>query len=59
MIILRRGFGVEFNNGILGCLSRASKEILLKIVAQPMPDYGMSIFLLLTTFSDDIKKLMK
>lgn len=32
----------------------AGKEVLLKSVAQPMPTYSMSVFLLLKTFCENL-----
>ncbi|XP_062100071.1 uncharacterized protein LOC133805941 [Humulus lupulus] len=39
-------------------LSRAGKEILLKTVAQALPNYAMSVFLLPIGLSRDIERLM-
>ncbi|XP_057796787.1 uncharacterized protein LOC131012797 [Salvia miltiorrhiza] len=39
-------------------LSKAGKEILLKGVAQAIPSYCMSIFLLPTSLTDEMEKLM-
>ncbi|XP_019177676.1 PREDICTED: uncharacterized protein LOC109172888 [Ipomoea nil] len=39
-------------------LSMASKEVLLKSVAQAMPTYTMSIYLLPTTLCDSLERLM-
>ncbi|XP_057791345.1 uncharacterized protein LOC131008488 [Salvia miltiorrhiza] len=39
-------------------LSKAGKEILIKGVAQAIPSYCMSIFLLPTTLTDELERLM-
>lgn len=39
-------------------LSRAGKEILLKTVAQSMPNYAMSVFLLPLDLCNDLEKMM-
>lgn len=39
-------------------LSKAGKEILVKSVAQTIPTYCMSVFLLPSTLEDELRKMM-
>ena len=39
-------------------LSRSGKEILLKSVAQAMPNFALSVFLMLLSLCEDLERLM-
>jgi hypothetical protein len=39
-------------------LSQAGKEVLIKSVAQAIPSYCMSVFLLPSSIGDDIEKML-
>jgi hypothetical protein len=52
-------FGREFNNAWSGKhLSKAGKEVLIKSVAQSIPAYCMSIFILLSTLGEEIQRMI-
>lgn len=40
-------------------LSRAGKEILIKVVAQSIPTYTMSCFKLPTSFCEDVERIIR
>ena len=57
LIISRKEFGRNVNLGVLD-LSRASKEVLIKSVAQAIPSYCMGAFLIPTSLCEEIKMMM-
>lgn len=48
----------QINSWSSKSLSRAGREVLIKPVAQAIPSYYMSIYLLPQTFCDEIKKML-
>jgi hypothetical protein len=48
----------KINSWSSKCLSRASREVLIKSVLQAIPTYFMSIFLIPSTLCDEIEKMM-
>lgn len=48
----------KLNSGKRRCLSKAAKEVMLKIALQALPNYVMNLFLLPKTFYIELQRMM-